>query len=526
MTCLGNRARGLGLLVVASAFVGCGNDRVAGGSSTETSNRLAARFVGEDGQTASGAEVRIRPSAWQGGSDAPSIDGLRTYLDTLLDADGRLFARDFAPGSYTVEVVTRGLALRVALATGEASTVDTLRVPGGVAGEFQPGWAGTVQVLGTDLRIQTDAKGSFLRDGIPSGPIVLELRADSAGVVRRLQVRTVVPPRAVADLGSLRLLTMEESELSLWLHRQRLILDNTKTGLTRDVPDFPLWIPLADSQRAGLQPDGSDLRVQDEDGRLRPLEASTAGLEGLWARMPRIDGSSKEHHLDVYWGRPGAPTKSDAQAVFDSSAGWRGVWHFDGSPGCATRGCGTLSGTTVFDLGLAGSAVRFDGSSTLRVVDSGTLEPADLTVSLWVHLQSIAGSEARLVWKDSDGQSSLPSWGFLVRKSGPNLSVGFRTRNGPSDSGLFTTLPTGRWVHLAATVARVRKKAELFVDGVSQGTFPVDSIPPAPRTGDLVLGQGIVGRIDELRVSRSVRSDAWIELEHINLTMPGTLLHP
>lgn len=525
MTCLRERVRGLGLLVVASTFVGCGSDRVAGGSSTETSNRLAARFVGEDGQTAANAVVRVRPSGWQGGSDAPSIEGLRTRLDTVLDAEGRLIARDFAPGSYTVEVETRGLALRVALATGEASVVDTLRVPGGLGGTFEPGWSGTVQVLGTDLRISTDAKGVFLKDGIPSGPVVLDLRADSAGVVRRLQVRTVVPPRAVADLGTLRLLTTEESELSLWLHRQRLILDNTRTGLTRDVPDFPLWIPLVDSQRTGAQPDGSDLRVVDESGRIRPLEVPSSLLEGVWARLPRIDGSSDEHHLDLYWGRPGVATKSSSRSVFDSAAGWRGVWHLDGPSACATSGCGPVSGSTISDIGMAGRAARFDGSGTLRVADSGTLEPGDLTVSLWVHLQSIVGSEARLVWKDSDGQSSLPSWGFLVRKSGSNLTVGFRTRNGPSDSGLFAALPTSRWVHLAATVERARKKAELFVDGVSQGTFPVDTIPPAPRMGDLVVGQGIVGRIDELRVSRLARSDAWIELEHINLAMPGTLLH-
>lgn len=482
--------------------------------------------MGEDGQAAAGAAVRIRPTAWQGGSDEPSSDALRTRLDTLLDGEGRLSASDFAPGTYTVEVEKPGLALRLALVTGEAAILDTLRVPGGVAGKFQPGWAGTVQVLGTDLRISTDAKGIFLREGIPSGPIVLDLRADSAGVVRQSQVRTVVPPRAVADLGTVRLLTTEELELSLWLHRQRLILDNTTTGLTRDVPDFPLWIPLTSAQRAGMNADGSDLRVLDEDGRLRPVEASSAGLEGLWARMPRIDGSSDEHHLDVLWGRPSATSASNPKLVFDSSAGWRGVWHFDGTFACATAGCGPFTGGTDSDAGLAGRAARFDGTRTLRVVDSGTLEASDLSVSMWVHLESISGLESRLVWKDSDGQSALPSWGFLVRKSGANFTVGFRTRNGPSDSGVFANLPASRWVHLAATVERARKRAELYVDGVSQGTFFVDTLPPAPRKGDLVLGQGFVGRIDELRVSRLARAPAWFELEHINLSMPGTLLRP
>lgn len=518
-------SRGLGLLFAASALVGCGSDRVAGGSSTETSNRLAARFVAEDGVAAAGAQVRIRPAGWTGLSAGPvGGGGGRVLLDTVLDVDGSLLAQDFAPGSYTIEVSSSSVALRRQLATGQAVVLDTLREPGGLAGTFSPGWAGFVRVLGTDRILATDSTGAFFEATIPSGPVVLELRADSADIMRRLQVRTSVPPRAVADLGEVRLLTREEENATLWRHRQRYVIDNTQTGLTRDVPDFPLWIPLPDSVRTGSQPEGADLRVIDENGIFRPLETPSSALAGIWARMPRIDGSSNEHHLDLLWGRTDVPSWSEPRSVFDPAAGWIGVWHFDGAATCATAACGPFRGTARFDAGIAGRALRFDGTSSLRTSDSGSLEPPDLSVSLWVHLEALTGSEARLVWKDSDGQSAVPSWGILVRKSGSGFTVGFRTRNGPSDSGIFAPLTASRWVHLAATVERARRKAEFFVDGVSQGTFAVDSLAPAPRRGDLVVGQGLVGRIDELRVSRLARPAAWFELEHINLTMPGTLL--
>jgi hypothetical protein len=518
-------SRGLGLLFAATALVGCGSDRVAGGSSTETSNRLAARFVDEEGQSAAGAVVRIRPSGWTGlASDSVSSGLWRTRLDTSLDASGSLDAAGFADGSYTIEIASPGLSLRRLLATGQSVVLDTLREPGGLAGRFSPNWAGSVRVLGTDRIIVSDSEGAFLDPSMPSGPVVLELRADSAGVTRRAQVRTSVPPRATADLGQVRLLTLEEENATLWRNRQRFVIDNTTTGLTRDVPDFPLWIPLPDSVRRGLQPEGADLRVLDENGSFRPLEMTSSALAGIWARMPRIDGSSNEHHLDLLWGRTDVPSWSEPRSVFDPSAGWLGVWHFDGASSCATDACGPFRGTARYDAGIAGRSLRFDGSSSLRTSDSGSLEPPNLSVSLWVHLEALTGSEARLVWKDSDGQSALPSWGILVRKSGSGFTVGFRTRNGPSDSGVFAPLPASRWVHLAATIERSRQKAELFVDGVSKGSFEVDSLAPAPRRGDMVVGQGLVGRIDELRVSGLSRPNAWFELEHINLTMPGTLL--
>lgn len=523
---LRERTRGLGLLFAASAFVGCGSDRVAGGSSTETSNRLAARFVAEDGVAAAGAQVRIRPSGWTGLSGVPvGESGGRVQLDTVLDVQGNLLAQDFAPGSYTIEVSSPSVALRRQLSTGQAVVLDTLREPGGLAGTFSPGWAGVVRVLGTERILFTDSTGAFLESSLPSGPVVLELRADSADITRRLQVRTSVPPRAVADLGEVRLLTREEENATLWRHRQRLVIDNTQTGLTRDVPDFPLWIPLPDSVRTGSQPEGADLRVMDEKGSFRPLEIPSSALTGVWAHLPRIDGSSNEHHLDLLWGRTDVPSWSEGRSVFDSAAGWLGVWHFDGTTVCATAACGPFRGVARFDAGIAGRALRFDGSSSLRTSDSGSLEPPDLSISLWVHVEALTGSEARLVWKDSDGQSALPSWGLLVRKAGSGFTVGFRTRNGPSDSGLFAPLPAARWVHVAASIERSRKRAELYVDGVSQGTFAVDSLAPSPRRGDLFVGQGLVGRIDELRVSRMSRSAAWFELEHINLEMSGTLLH-
>lgn len=523
---LGNIGSACGL-VLGLVLAGCGTDRVAGGSSTETSNTLAARFVDDDGTDADAAVVRIRPALWNGETGLDSLVGSRrTRLDTVLDSTGALKADGFLPGTYTVEVVSSMSALRRDLRTSEKPVLDTLREPGGLAGQILPRWRGTIRILGTERVLATDSAGAFGQGWIPSGPVTLDMRSDSAGVVRRLRVRTVVPPQATADLGDVRLLTMAEEDTALWRRRARWIIDNTATGITRDVPDFPLWIPLPDSVLAGMSPDASDLRVRDESGIFRPIEYLPGIGAGVWARMARIDGSSNEHHLDLLWGRSEVASWSDPRSVFDSAAGWRGVWHFDGQTSCATRGCSTLAGTAVADTGVAGRAGRFDGTEVLVAPDSGTLEPPDLGVSVWVDIETIVGAEARLVWKDSDGQSSLPSWGFIVRKVSGKLQVGFRTRNGPSDSGIFAPVATGRWVHLAATMERARGKAELFVDGASMGTFPIDTLAPAPRQGALRVGQGLVGRIDELRVARIPRAAVWFALERVNLLQSKALIHP
>lgn len=526
---------------LVSALLSCGiallsacddtRDPVAGGSSTETSNTLAARFVDDQGTPVAYASVRIRPAGWGSGETIDSIlSGGRTRLDTLLDSAGRLKADGFRPGRYSVEVASGALSLRRELGTGQAWVLDTLLRAGGVAGRFVPGWRGVVRVLGTDIEIATDASGAFSRTEIATGIVTLDLRADSGGVVRKARIRTVVPPRAVADLGAVALLVQQEEKTALWKHRERRIVDNTKTGISRDVLDFPLWVPLPDSL-AGRE-DVSDLRVRDESDSARPVEiaASAPGrVGGIWARMRRVDGASKEHSLDVLWGNDEAPSWSDPSSVFDSAAGWRGVWHFDRDGSCAVQGCRELSGGAAVDSGAIGASRRFDGTTSLAAIDAGTLEPSDLSVSLWVNIQDVAGSEARLVWKDSDGQSSLPSWGVLLRKSDGAFKVGFRTRGGPSDSGTFASIATGRWVHVAATIDRHRgtgAKAELFVDGVSSGVFAVDSIAPTPTRGGLIVGKGLVGRIDELRVARVPRVQSWFALERVNVLQSGMLLHP
>ena len=228
----------------------------------------------------------------------------------------------------------------------------------------------------------------------------------------------------------------------------------------------------------------------------------------------------------MLWGNNEAPSWSDPASVFDTASGWRGAWHFDRDASCAARGCAALSGAAAYEPGLAGSAVRLDGTSHLVAKDSGTLESPDLSVSLWVKIQGISGTEARLVWKDSDGQTKLPSWGLVLRETGGVLRVAFRMRGEPSDSGVSGPIEKGRWVHVAATADRRRAKAELFVDGTSAGTFPIDSVAPAPRRGDLVVGSGFVGSIEELRVSRTARAASWFALERINFLQPSTLLHP
>jgi hypothetical protein len=269
--------------------------------------------------------------------------------------------------------------------------------------------------------------------------------------------------------------------------------------------------------------------VLDERDSSRPfayVPADVSTPAGLWAWLPRVDGSSSNHHLTLLWGNDEAPVWSDPGVVFDSAHGWTAVWHFDAGLASVVRGELAFTGPSWGVAGILGGARGFDGTQTLQASDPGVLEPADLSISLWAWIDDIRGSEGRLVWKDSDGQSALPSWGFLLRRVNDTLRVGFRTRNGPSDSGLFTPVPVGKWVHLAATIERERGKAELFLDGESKGIFSIDSVPPAPRTGKLVVGRDFVGRIDELRISRRARPQAWFELERLNLLQTSKFLHP
>ena len=189
------------------------------------------------------------------------------------------------------------------------------------------------------------------------------------------------------------------------------------------------------------------------------------------------------------------------EVLASAQAGLRGLWHFNEMAGGLTTAddsgytnTGAPQNGATFVAGVNakfGNALKLDGSDDyVRIPTSPVLEPAQITVELWV--QSAApGSFAYLVAKGSQG-CEAPSYTF--NKVGGSGGLFFDVWNG---SVLFRSPETprnvfdGTWHHVAGTFdgAYVR----IYVDGIQVGTdtpvTPGFTIKyDLPTTTDLLFG--------------------------------------
>jgi hypothetical protein len=232
------------------------------------------------------------------------------------------------------------------------------------------------------------------------------------------------------------------------------------------------------------------------------------------------------------------------EVLASAQAGLRALWHFNESltPTPTTTAdssgydnTGTLQNGATFASGVNanfGNALSLDGITNgsddfVRIPTSPVLEPAQLTVELWVK-SAAPGPNAYLVAKGSQG-CSAPSYSF--NKVGGGGGLFFDVWDG---SALFrspqTTLLSvfdGNWHHVAGTFdgAYVR----IYVDGEQVGTgTPVTSgftiKYDLPTTTDLLFGNyegcGNIyhynGLLDEAHIWARALSGA--EIAFINTT--------
>lgn len=158
-------------------------------------------------------------------------------------------------------------------------------------------------------------------------------------------------------------------------------------------------------------------------------------------------------------------------------------------------------------------ALRFDGTGDyVEVPDSPTLDGGGraLTVEAWVYYDSVTSNCMTAVRK---GTSSSPTYDYWLHKNyspGDSLYWGSWTSY---TAQAFSAVSPGRWYHYAGTYDPGRALAEMWVDGVLVGSSTTYGAPTANsdvlRIGiDWDLGCGMLGVIDEVRISSTVRYTA------------------
>ena len=173
---------------------------------------------------------------------------------------------------------------------------------------------------------------------------------------------------------------------------------------------------------------------------------------------------------------------------------------------------GTLSGVTRTTSGRFGSALVFDGTSSIVTVpDSNSLDlTTAMTLEAWVYPTYAAATND---WRDVVYKSTNDIYYMeATSDQGGRPAAGGTFANGPLYGS--AALPLNSWSHLASTYDGATLR--LYVDGVevanrSQTASIPTSTGPLTLGGDPLYGQYFQGLIDEVRVYARALSGAEIQ---------------
>jgi len=310
---------------------------------------------------------------------------------------------------------------------------------------------------------------------------------------------------------------------SSWKYRRKITIDNrTSTlGVTSEaLINFPALVTLNASRvdYTNTQNAGQDIRFTDSDGTtLLSYEIEKwdeAANSYVWVKVPQIDINSNTDYIYMYYGNTGASDGSSPSNVWNSN--FKGVWHLNETSGLSSTdstsnaNVGTklsASEPNPTTSGQIGGAQTFDGNNDyIQTGTSSTLNPTSaMTVDAWIYISNNTNYGAILARWGGAGTSYF----IGTNPSTSQVAVYF------SGALIYTSpsLPMNQWVNLSVT--HNGTTVSLYQNGVYLGGGASGSIAASNQYTSIGydynrMNYPFSSRLDEVRVSDSARSAAWI----------------
>jgi hypothetical protein len=312
---------------------------------------------------------------------------------------------------------------------------------------------------------------------------------------------------------------------SSWKYRKKITFDNRTSTLgttSEALTNFPVLVTLDGSRvdYTNTQNSGQDIRFTDSDGTtLLSYEIekwNEAANSYVWVKVPQIDFNSNTDYIYMYYGNAGASDAQSPNNVWD--ANFLGVWHGSDTVGTSVvdstinNKVGTKASSTQpapQSLGvIAGAQTYTQGTSRIGTTINNTL--GDFSVEVWFKDDGVVTSYERLADK------SYSNCFWLGRNNSLSNTWGGGVREGNDPYGIYITLTDGAW-HQIATI-RSGTTHYMYGDGGSASANNTVTNTACDSTnfgiggyGDgSTNGQWFGGEIDEVRLSSTARSKAWI----------------
>ena len=303
-----------------------------------------------------------------------------------------------------------------------------------------------------------------------------------------------------------------------WSARKRITLDTAAAGVQQAVTNVPVLVRLhtGNFPFAEADVDGKDLRFVAGDDKT-PLKFHVEQFDGVnelalvWVLVPRLEASSKDNAIWLYYGNEKAPPASDSKGSYDPSQTL--ALHFNEASAAFTDAtqyghAPTVSGVTHGTTGVADGAGVFGGSARLAWAAAPALKigSTGFTFSAWIKPADAA--QTATLYSQSDGGAALQ----VLYDQGKVSARAFGLETARVD------VAPGAWRHVAVTLS---DRMVLYVDGKEAGSAGVKA---SDLGGEVLVGAGFRGEMDELQLSSVARAGAWLLAQVASQSDSGVLV--
>ena len=366
-----------------------------------------------------------------------------------------------------------------------------------------------------------------------SGYIIQNVSVDGASVGA---VSSYTFSNVTSDHAIVAIFAPSASWLSGWLYRKKITISNANVG--SDLTNFPVLVKIsADSDMKSALVTGYDIRFADSSGNtLLPYEReSWSGGNGsavtanFWVKVPTVSHASVTT-IYVYYGNSSATDGQNAVSVWESS--FLGVWHMGDNAGNKTvidstggdNGTAKANTSTKTTTGKVAGALTFNGSSDYVDLASnvgGFTLSSNFTISAWVN-PALDSTDDVIYGNNWNNQ------GYMLRIDSANKARFVLSKDSSHYNGIESSVLSSGWHNIVGTWNGTSPK--ILVDGIdnSQTAVTQNTVSSITTSNDTTIGVGgagdnhyFKGPVDEVRVSNSVRSVAWIGFEYHNIADLG-----
>ena len=289
-----------------------------------------------------------------------------------------------------------------------------------------------------------------------------------------------------------------------WKQRTEITLNTSAAGVQTQQTVSGIAVPVrlhsGNFDFVGAKQDGSDLRVVAGDDKT-PLKFwierfdSINELGVLWVQLPSVLPGTDRNVFYVYAGNDKAPAEAASPAIFDAAT--TAVFHFSEKDDIPADQTGIIKATAAVPVevnGLIGQSAHPEGTAIvwpandkLKVAAGGAL-----SIALWVKPEAAAG----VLFHQGPLQLALTNGALAAQLGKINVAGG--------------QIAPGTWSQITLTLGD--GKATLYVNGAQAGQSDLAQVPVID--GDIQVGDGYKGLIDELEMAGSVRTPEWIKLNY------------